>query len=114
MGQSQTALETELMGVLQKHPQIDLAILFGSHAAGRALPTSDLDLAVAANHQLGAREKMALIDDLALAAQCPVDLIDLTAVFVSGSIIVTLVGATRSIITVFVWLFGSSRARQIY
>jgi predicted nucleotidyltransferase len=85
VGQSQTALETELMGVLQKHPQIDLAILFGSHAAGRALPTSDLDLAVAANHQLGAREKMALIDDLALAAQCPVDLIDLTAV--SGPIL---------------------------
>lgn len=80
-----TALVDDLNSVLQKHPQIELAILFGSHAAGRALPTSDLDIAVAANHQLEAREKMAVIDDLALAVRCPVDLIDLTAV--SGPIL---------------------------
>ena len=71
--------------VLARHPHVSLAILFGSHANGRAQPSSDLDLAVASDHQLDATEKMALIDDLAVRFGCPIDLVDLAAV--SGPIL---------------------------
>jgi len=66
-----------IRAVLSGHPRIELAILFGSLADGRARPESDLDLAVQAATPLTAEEKMALIADLALALWRPVDLVDL-------------------------------------
>jgi predicted nucleotidyltransferase len=77
--------EEIVMEVLKRHPSISLCILFGSHASGRAQPSSDLDVAVASDHRLGAAEKIALIDDLALPFGGPVDVVDLTAV--SGPIL---------------------------
>lgn len=56
---------------------IQLAVLFGSFATGRQSPTSDLDVAVAAERPLGVSEKMALIDALAQRFGRPVDLVDL-------------------------------------
>ena len=63
--------------VLESHPHIRQALVFGSVASGRARPDSDLDLAVEADHPLGAREKTRLIEALAAATGRPVDLIDL-------------------------------------
>ena len=69
-----------LLDVLRRHPEINLAILFGSVAAGSATRDSDLDLAVAADRPLDAEAKLNLIADLAEATGRPVDLIDLHSV----------------------------------
>jgi predicted nucleotidyltransferase len=66
--------------VLNRHPSLRLAILFGSVAAGRATPESDVDLAIAADRPLGAEDKLDLIAELAEATGRPVDLIDLHSV----------------------------------
>lgn len=66
--------------VLARHPEILLAILFGSMAAGRASRDSDVDLALAAERPLTADEKMVLMAELAEATGRPIDLIDLHVV----------------------------------
>jgi predicted nucleotidyltransferase len=66
--------------VLARHPEICLAIVFGSVATGGASPASDVDLAVAAERSLNVEEKMALMAELAEATGRPIDLIDLHAV----------------------------------
>lgn len=62
---------------LTKHPDIQLAIVFGSVARGNAHRESDIDVAVQAARPLTAQDKLHLIDDLAVATGRPVDLIDL-------------------------------------
>lgn len=63
--------------IVQKHPAIQLAILFGSLANGSARPDSDLDLAVSAGRPLEVQEKIELIEELAEATGRPVDLVDI-------------------------------------
>ena len=64
--------------VLEGHPEIILALLFGSTASGNAGPESDLDIAVGARRRaLNAGEKAALVGELAEATGRPVDLVDL-------------------------------------
>ena len=58
-------------------PGIQLAIVFGSIAAGGERNDSDLDLAVDAGHPLTAEEKMAMISELASRIGRPVDLVDI-------------------------------------
>ena len=58
-------------------PGIELAIIFGSIAAGTERPESDLDLAVDAGHILTVEEKRILISELAGRIGRPVDLVDL-------------------------------------
>lgn len=66
--------------VLAAHPEIKLAIVYGSAARGQAGPNSDIDVAVKADRPLTAQQSMALIEDLATATGRPVDLIDLARV----------------------------------
>lgn len=66
--------------VLDRHPIILMAILFGSVAKGEASRDSDLDLAVGADRPLESHEKMQLIAELAYALGRPVDLIDIFTV----------------------------------
>ena len=66
--------------VLQRHPAIRQAVIFGSVAKGSARPDSDLDLAVSAGRPLGTEEKRVLIGELAEATGRPIDLIDLATV----------------------------------
>lgn len=73
-------LTETLKGTLAEHGGIRLAILFGSHATGRATANSDLDLAVRTTAPLEVAEKIALIEKLAEATGMPVDLIDLKRV----------------------------------
>ncbi|HET7266495.1 MAG TPA: nucleotidyltransferase domain-containing protein [Oleiagrimonas sp.] len=62
---------------LASHPEIKLAIVFGSVASGRARADSDIDIAVQADKPLTAQQTTALVEDLALATGRAVDLIDL-------------------------------------
>jgi predicted nucleotidyltransferase len=66
-----------LRQTLAEHGGVRLAILFGSHATGRATPRSDLDLAVRTAAPLTATTRFTLIEKLAEATGLPVDLIDL-------------------------------------
>ncbi len=67
----------ELTAFLDSQPDIRLAILFGSAAAGSLRPESDVDLAVQCDLPLTAARKAALISSVALISGRPVDLIDL-------------------------------------
>lgn len=66
-----------IRSVMERHPEIRIALLFGSLAAGKGRRDSDLDLAVAAAQPLSADQKTALIAELAQATGRPVDLVDL-------------------------------------
>ena len=66
--------------VLDRHPIIRLAILFGSLATGEAGRDSDLDLAIDVDRPLEEHEKIQLIAELAEALGRPVDLVDIFSV----------------------------------
>jgi predicted nucleotidyltransferase len=66
-----------VLAVLASHPEIRIAILFGSLARDAGRPDSDLDLAVAAAAPLDASQKTTLIAELARRVGRPVDLVDL-------------------------------------
>ena len=72
--------DTTICSVLERHPHIRLAIVFGSFATGQLRSDSDLDLAVDAGRPITVDEKMKLIEDLAIEIGRPVDLIDLHTV----------------------------------
>ena len=74
------AVGEQVRGVLNRFPSVELALLFGSVAAGLQRSDSDLDIAVAANHRLTADEKMDIIASLAEATGRPIDLVDLRQV----------------------------------
>ena len=63
--------------VLLRQPDIELAFVFGSFAAGRQTATSDIDVAVAAREPIDSERRLALNDAIAGAAGRPVDLVDL-------------------------------------
>ena len=62
---------------LGQFPDIRFAVLFGSMAQATERPDSDIDVAVQADKQLTADERIAVTEALALAFNRPVDLIDL-------------------------------------
>lgn len=70
-------LNSRILQVLGQHGGIRLAILFGSLAKARAMPQSDLDLAVLMGAPLSGEIRMNLIDELSQAIGRPVDLVDL-------------------------------------
>lgn len=63
--------------ILDRHPMIRMAVLFGSLAEGKAERDSDLDLAIDAGRPLEEDEKIQLISELAGALGLPVDLVDI-------------------------------------
>ncbi|EIC30490.1 MULTISPECIES: type VII toxin-antitoxin system MntA family adenylyltransferase antitoxin [Methylomicrobium] len=73
-------LESAVLSVLTGRKEMQLVILFGSLASGKARADSDLDLALDAGRPLDAETKMQLIGDLSAAIGRPVDLIDLRMV----------------------------------
>ena len=66
-----------LLGILSAIPGLELAYLFGSYAAGSAGPDSDIDIAVRFPRALRLEQKLQLIERIADALGCPVDVIDL-------------------------------------
>ena len=73
-------IRAPLREVLARFPEIGLAVLFGSVAAGTARADSDLDLAVAGPKPLTVPEKIALIQAFADKTGRPIDLIYLHTV----------------------------------
>ncbi|XOB91531.1 type VII toxin-antitoxin system MntA family adenylyltransferase antitoxin [Pseudomonadota bacterium 24LQ007] len=67
----------KLSELLADFPHIRVAALFGSIARGTARPDSDIDIAVQADKELRADERIALTEAIALAFNRPVDLVDL-------------------------------------
>ncbi len=63
--------------ILEGHPDVRLAMLFGSLAAGSQGPESDIDLAVDVGRVLDESKKIQLISELSVALGRPVDLVDL-------------------------------------
>ncbi len=72
--------EEQLRKVLSGFPFIIFAILFGSVVLDRQHKESDLDIAVAADQAMTAKEKIALINAFAETTGRPIDLIDLQVV----------------------------------
>lgn len=70
----------KVAAVLANHPDIRVAIVFGSVARGSADQNSDVDVAIQAAEPMNAEEKLQLIGELAAATGRPVDLIDLSTV----------------------------------
>jgi len=62
---------------LSRRPEIKLAMVYGSAAAGRMRPDSDVDVAVLCESALGIDERLWLIDCLSSACQREIDLVDL-------------------------------------
>ena len=72
-----TAIQEQLLRALSGFPEIRLALLFGSRASGRPRADSDIDLAVLADSPLAPERRACLIEAVAQATGCPVDLVDL-------------------------------------
>jgi len=73
-------IETMIHAALAPHPEVRLAILFGSLATGQGHHGSDVDLAIDAGQPLEPEAKMSLMAELAEYTGRPVDLIDLQTV----------------------------------
>lgn len=80
ISQSQLPIAAQLEEVFARFPQITLAVIFGSVAAGLQRADSDLDIAVAAKRILTVEEKIALVGALAECTGRTIDLIDLSVV----------------------------------
>ena len=80
VSQSRLPIDAQLKKVLVQFPQIVLAVIFGSVAAGRQRADSDLDIAIAAKRILTVEEKIALVGALAECTGRTIDLIDLSVV----------------------------------
>lgn len=74
------ALTDVIRAALAGVAQLQLAIVFGSVAAGQARASSDIDIAIDAGRRLSVPEKMALISAIAEQTGRAVDLVDLRAV----------------------------------
>lgn len=72
------ALVSTLRSILAKHPEVGLAILFGSAARGKLRPRSDLDLAVRLAPSKQSADLSALADEVARATRREVDVVDLS------------------------------------
>lgn len=71
------AIQEQLLRALSGFPEIRLALLFGSRASGSPRADSDIDLAVLADSPLAPERRASIIEAVALATGCPVDLVDL-------------------------------------
>ena len=66
------------LACLAKHEELELAILFGSCARGRAHRDSDLDIAVFPRNPLNSAALQSLSDELAMVSGRPIDIVDLS------------------------------------
>jgi uncharacterized protein len=70
-------LMESIRNVLNRHPDIKLCIVFGSVAAGKASPASDIDIAVAAEQSLSGNEFLRIMDEFSTVINHQIDLVDL-------------------------------------
>ena len=70
-------ISARIAKTLNQEPELKLAIVYGSAAAGRMRPDSDVDVAVLYGNPLNLEQKMDLINRLELELKRDVDLVDL-------------------------------------
>ena len=75
-----STIEQALSQILQRYPDIELAILFGSTATATEGVDSDIDLAVLAGVELSSDLRMALIAEIGDCFGRPVDIVDLAVI----------------------------------
>lgn len=68
------ALQRAIIGVLERHPDVVGAYVFGSQARGDTTPVSDVDLAVVFDRPRPLESLVSLQEDLECAVHVPVDL----------------------------------------
>ncbi len=68
----------EIRSCLSSFPGIELVLLYGSYANGKARKTSDIDIAIAAMNPLGVEKRIELHTTLCTALKKEVDLVDLS------------------------------------
>lgn len=73
-------IDSKICTALGKFPDVRLLLAFGSVAAGKATPESDLDIAMLANGPITVDMKIEIIRALADSVGRPVDLVDLSQV----------------------------------
>lgn len=66
-----------LQACFARHPEVRVALVFGSVAAGRTTRESDIDVAVSTGRPLDVEQRITLMEDIAVATGRPVDLVDL-------------------------------------
>ena len=72
-----SVLDKQLSRFLSQYPQFELAILFGSQAAGDATGDSDIDLALLSDVPISSSLKLELIELIGARFGRPVDIVDL-------------------------------------
>jgi len=70
--------EFPCLDFLEEDPDLQLAMLFGSAAAGHLRPDSDIDIAIYPRRSMSPRKRQQVADQIALATNRAVDLIDLS------------------------------------
>lgn len=70
-------LQELIRKVLHRHPEVKLCIVFGSTAAGKASPDSDLDIGIAAEQPLSAERYLELVEEFSAETNHEIDLVDL-------------------------------------
>lgn len=82
MKQKTEKISKTIIKVLNKHPTILIAFLFGSHAKGTATITSDVDIAIAGKRPLSSNKIERIRCELAAALKTDqVDIVDLNVVY---------------------------------
>ncbi len=72
-----SAMAERLTRLLACYPQLKLAILFGSQAAGQATPDSDIDLGLLCDAPLSSSARLELMETIGAEFGHPVDIVDL-------------------------------------
>lgn len=70
-------IDSRLIRILGRYPELRLAILFGSRVDGDAGPDSDIDLALLAHAPLSGALVRELAEAIGSDLGCPVDIVDL-------------------------------------
>jgi len=72
-----STLDKQLVQILSRYPQFELAILFGSQSTGEATRESDIDLALLSSAPLSSELKLELVELIGARFGRPVDIVDL-------------------------------------
>jgi predicted nucleotidyltransferase len=106
-----TDIIAKLREILSPEPGIRLAVLYGSYATGKASPTSDVDLAIAHDHNLSMEERVDLAQRISRLINKEVDLVDLRTT--SGILLQQIICNRITLINRDSKLYGDIIAKQI-
>lgn len=96
---------------LERHPRIQLAILFGSYASHKNAPSSDIDVAVAFERSLTTDDKVTLAQELSLLTHKEIDVVDLREVH--GVILGQILSNRKTLVNRDPELYGNIIARHV-